>query len=201
MKQQILVIHGGATYNNYKEYFVDLKKREVNLEKLRFKVVWRYGLGKMLGNKFDVFNPKMPNQDNAHYKEWKVWFEKIIASLNDELILVGHSLGSIFIAKYLAENKVSIKIKASILVAAPFDDSDVDEPLGDFVLKNSLDGFAKQGGKIYFFQSKDDKIVPFAQLGKYMKMLPKAKKRVFNNREHFNQESFPEIVKLIKNIN
>jgi len=48
--------------------------------------------------------------------------------------------------------------------------------------------------------SKDDPVVPFTQLKKYQQALPNAETVVFENREHFNQETFPEIIELIKSI-
>ena len=53
---------------------------------------------------------------------------------------------------------------------------------------------------IYLIHSKDDPLVPFTQLKKYQQALPKAEAIVFENREHFNQETFPEIIELIKSI-
>lgn len=97
-----------------------------------------------------------------------------------------------------SENNISRKIKATILVAAPFDDEKSGKSLADFKLSSSLESFVKHGGKIYLIQSKDDPEVLFEQLEKYKKALPNAKTMIFENREHFNQESFPEIVELIK---
>ena len=201
MKQQILIIHGGTTFNNYKEYFSYLKNKKIDLKKLRHRNKWTETLSEKLGKKFEVFLPKMPNPANARYKEWRIWFEKIIDLLNSDLILIGHSLGGIFLAKYLSENIISKKIKATILIAAPFDDANSEESLTDFVLPSSLSKFSAQGGKIYLLQSKDDKVVPFNQVKKYKKALPKAITKIFTNREHFNQKTFPEIIKLIKFIN
>ncbi|PIP17226.1 MAG: hypothetical protein COX44_01000 [Candidatus Portnoybacteria bacterium CG23_combo_of_CG06-09_8_20_14_all_37_13] len=74
------------------------------------------------------------------------------------------------------------------------------EFLGNFVISNNLEKFRKQGGKIFLFQSKDDPIVPFIDLGKYQKALPEAVVRIFKDREHFSQSEFPELVKEIRKI-
>jgi hypothetical protein len=47
----------------------------------------------------------MPNPMNARYNEWKILFKKIVLLLDDNVILIGHSLGAIFLVKYLSENK------------------------------------------------------------------------------------------------
>jgi len=205
MKQQIVIIGGGTTFDTYKKYIAFLKKRKIGLDKLlRPHQGWKNHLQKELGENFEVLRPRMPNGTNARYEEWRIWFERIIPFFSKKVILIGHSLGGIFLAKYLAENNISKKIKATILVAAPFDDEDRDEEnkesLADFNLSPSLEKFAEQGGTIYLIQSKNDPSVPFEQLGKYKKALPNAKTMIFENRGHFKQETFPEIIRLIKKL-
>lgn len=45
MKKQILVIHGGTAFETYDEFLSNLKKREITLEKIRFKD-WKANLSK-----------------------------------------------------------------------------------------------------------------------------------------------------------
>jgi predicted alpha/beta hydrolase family esterase len=200
MKQQIIVIHGGTSFLNYKNYISFLKNHEINFNKLKSSVGWKDSLGKDLGEDFEVLSPRMPNPMNARYEEWKIWFERIVQLLDDNLIFIGHSLGGIFLAKYLSENKISKIIKTTILIAAPFDNANSEESLLDFKLPNSFERFLEQSENIFLIQSKDDIIVPFEEVEKYKKALPKAKLIVFEDRQHFNQETFPEIIKLIKQI-
>ncbi len=199
MKQQILVIHGGHCFDSYEQYFDFLKNYEINFEKLKTKG-WKDTLGEKLENDFEVIFPKMPNPMNAKYAEWKIYFEKLIPFLGKEIILIGHSLGGIFLAKYLAENNFSKKIMATFLIAAPFDSESSEYTLSDFILPASLDKFQEQGGRIFLYHSEDDNVVPFADLEKYQSALPKAEAVVFSDKKHFNQEEFPEIVEMIKKL-
>lgn len=202
MKKQIIIVGGGTTFDTYKEYIFYLKNRKVSIENFKTKKDWKSVIGKFLGNKFEVFILQMPNRNNARYREWKIWFKRMLPFIKNNAIFIGHSLGGIFLAKYLSENSMLKKIKATILVAAPFDNEGSDESLTDFKLSPSFKNkkFAKQGGNIYLFYSKDDSVVSFKQADKYKKFLPKAKVLIFKNKKHFNQKSFPEIVKLIKSI-
>ena len=102
MKQQILVIHGGDTFDTYKDYLSFLKNREISLDRLRLKRDWKDILSEKLGENFDVLSPRMPNGTNARYKEWKIWFERVIPFIDKGVIFIGHSLGGIFLAKYLS---------------------------------------------------------------------------------------------------
>jgi predicted alpha/beta-fold hydrolase len=47
----------------------------------------------------------MPNKLNARYHEWKIFFEGILSKLDreDEITLVGGSLGGCFLLKYFSE--------------------------------------------------------------------------------------------------
>lgn len=200
MKQQVVLIHGGNTFENYQEYISCLENKEIDLEYLRPRREWKNWLPAGLGENFDVLYPRMPNGSNAQYDEWKIWFERLLELLDDGAIFVGHSLGGVFLAKYFSENRSAKKIKAAILIGAPYDNEGGDEKLASFLPGGSLEKFARQVPKICLFHSQDDPVVPFSQLRKYKKLLPNAQETVFKDKGHFNVESFPEIVGLIKDI-
>ena len=203
MKKQIVIIHGGTSFKMYDDFLSYLKTKEISLEKLRPHKDWKDTLVSELHDTYEILMPRMPNGTNARYEEWKLWFSRIAEVLNEEVILIGHSLDGIFLTKYLSENTFPKRIRSTILVAAPFDDEDdleSGESLADFTPSSSLKKFAKQGGKIYLLHSKDDPVIPFIQLKKYQQRLPDAEVVVFEDREHFNQETFPEIVEIIKSI-
>ncbi|HUD04257.1 MAG TPA: alpha/beta hydrolase [Candidatus Paceibacterota bacterium] len=204
MKQQVLVIHGGDAFNTYKEYLAELKTEKINLDLIPYKG-WKDTLGEKLGKSFQVITPRMPSKDNAKYNEWKIWFEKYIPFLKQNMILVGHSLGGIFLAKYLSENRFPKKIKATFLVAAPYFSigdrySERRDTPKDWILPKSLLKFEKQGGKIFLYQSKGDTLVLFNDVKKYERELPSAHPKIFSNKGHFILEKFPEIVREIKSL-
>lgn len=197
MKKQVVVIHGGKTYRTYKEYIFSLEKYKIDFEKIKNEG-WKDKLEKDLGRGFEVILPNMPNKYNAKYLEWKIWFEKIIPFLESKVVLVGHSLGGTFLAKYLSENRFPKKILAAFLIAAPYDKKDSDYSLADFKLKKDLSGLQSQSEKLFIWQSSDDDIAPFADFTKYKKALPDADFREFKDKGHFIQKDFPEIVKEIR---
>lgn len=200
MKQQVVIIGGGNSFLTYDDYLNDLKNKQLTLDYLKPGRGWRNSIDKNLGENYQVLIPEMPNRLNAKYSEWKIVFGKILPLLADKLILIGHSLGGIFLAKYLSENDISRKVKMVILIAPPFDEEgEPGESLNDFKLSSSITNLNNYK-KIFLIHSKDDQIVSYEEVEKYKKLLPKAEVITFEDRGHFNQEEFEEIVELIKKI-
>lgn len=197
MKKQVIVIHGGGVFVNYKEYIAFLKKREIDI---KCSGDWKRCLGEKLGKEFEVIIPAMPNYSNAKYPEWKIWFEKLFPFLKNEVVLVGHSLGAIFLARYLSENRFPKKILATILVAAPYDDKRSVARSAGFVLKKDLSQLKNQSEKLIFYHSRDDKLVPFECFKKYKEFLPEANFKELRGRGHFQQNSFPEIIRELRKL-
>lgn len=195
MKQQVIVIHGGDSFTTYEEFINSLKTWEVSQDKFRQRHDWKTSLQASLGEDFDVFTPQMPNKFNAKYIEWKIWFERMFPFVSDNVILIGHSLGAMFLVKYLAENNFPKKIKSLHLVATPHNKTADCE---DFRIPDSLSKVEEQVKHIFLYQSKDDPIVPFSELAVFEKELPKAKAQVFKDRGHFNQDEFLELLADIK---
>lgn len=172
-------------------YLEAIKGWKLTLEDIS-QTSWKKRLAQDLPG-FDVYAPEMPNKLNARYEEWKIWFDKLVPHMTDGVVLIGHSLGGIFLAKYLAENQIG-KIIASVhLVAAPFYPSER-EYSADFGLPPSLQRFANQVEHIFLYFSRDDKFVDFSDSARYLAALPTAQLVVFADRAHFNQASFPELV-------
>lgn len=188
---QIFIIHGGDAFDSYEEYLTNLQSKTAHLERMK-PGGWKMDLQKNLGEGFDVYSPSMPNANNAKYMEWKMWFEKIVPLMANEVILVGHSLGGIFLVKYLSEETFPKRILATFLVAAPFN-TPIEHPLADFVLVKDLEGLRKQGGKTFVYHSVDDVVVPYANAELYQRALPEAVFRSFSDRGHFNQGRFVEV--------
>ena len=200
MKKQVLMIHGGTTFNSYESYIKYLENREVNLDYFKKQKSWKDNFANKLGEDFEILEPRMPNATYAHYGEWKIWLTRMIPFLKDGVVFIGHSLGGIFLARYFSENVFPKKIKAVVLIAPPFDNVSNEEELSDFSLPETMEKFPEQVKNIYLLQSKDDPVVPYEEMEKYKKILPNAETVLFENMGHFNTETFPELLDLIKKI-
>ncbi len=198
--RQIIAIHGGTSFDTHDDYINFIKTRDISLEKLKQRYDWRSTLGEDLGDGYEVLIPKMPNGTNVRYEEWRIWIERCAPFIQEDAVFIGHSLGGIFLAKYLSENNWPKRIRATILVAAPFDSVSTVESLNDFPLPPTLETLDRQGGEISIIHSKDDPIVPFSETEKYRRALPRANVLAFEDRKHFNEEHFPELVELIASL-
>lgn len=196
--KQVVFIHGGTTFYEYRDYLNYLRSKPVRISRLTRQRLWFDRLQEDLGDDFQVLAPVMPNGTNANYDEWAIWFGRIAEVVDDNVILVGHSMGGIFLAKYLSEHDFPKKIRATLLVAAPYED-ETREDLASFKITGGLEKFAGQGGDVIFYHGTDD-IVPLSELKLYKKSVPKAETHELSAQDHFVREAFPEIIETIKGL-
>lgn len=194
---QLFYIHGGMTFNTKQNYIDFLKTREISIER---KIRWgdEY-LREKLGKKLHIIQPRMPCKDNSNYEEWKIHFERHFPYLTDNIILIGTSLGGIFLAKYLSENKFPKKILSVYLVCPPFDNTLPTEDLtSGFDLESDLSLIEKNSKRVYLLFSKNDDVVPVSHAEKYRKKLKESKIIIYEDKNgHFKMSQFPEIIKMI----
>lgn len=123
--KQVLFIHGGNLIKDNDELLKVMASREVNPfeEKKRRRLTLQEKLPE-----FTVIKPEMPNKDIARYSVRKLRFEKYLPFLDKEkLVLIGHSLGAMFLIKYLGENGFPFKISQLHLVAPALDNQGLNE--------------------------------------------------------------------------
>ncbi len=75
---------------------------------------------------FNVLSPQLPHEDKPQAKEWVEAIRRIVGTPDNELLLIGHSLGCITILKYLSTLKDGEQIKGSVLVAGFTEDLNFD---------------------------------------------------------------------------
>lgn len=200
MSKQLVIIHGGDFFETRAEYLADMAGAKPEKDRFLFddSKGWKDNLAAELSAKgWEVFMPTMPNKYDAKYPEWKLWFEKMLPFLQDGVALVGHSLGGIFLARYLSENQIGVRVSALFLVAAPYFVKGTKTANKAGFMVGDLSRLGAQAEKIFVMHSKDDPVVPFAHAERYCRALSHSVFMPFEGRHHFIGEKFPEIAKLL----
>ena len=193
--RQVFIIHGGDSYPTYADYLNDLTSKEIDLGRIRPKKRWSSWLAEQLSDT-DVFTPTFPNSQNAQYDEWQIYFEKLIPHFGDDVRLVGHSLGAMFLAKYLHERQLEKPVRQLILLAGGYSDES-NGSYGSFKVESAT-GLGKSAEQIHLMHSRDDFVVNFSELSHYQRDLPTATVHIFDDKNHFLDETFPELLEILK---
>ncbi|MET8351664.1 alpha/beta fold hydrolase [Micromonospora sp. NPDC005206] len=100
---QILFIQGGGagTHDEWDNELVDSLRRE-------------------LGDGYEVRYPRMPDEDDPSYATWSAAIRREIAALDGGAVVAGHSVGGTILINALAERPPERKLRAIVLIAAPF---------------------------------------------------------------------------------
>jgi predicted alpha/beta hydrolase family esterase len=155
-------------------------------------------LQKELGSAYDVRYPRMPLEEDAGYLDWKVQIAAEFASLEDEVVLVGHSVGGSILLKFLSEEPVGISIAGLFLIAAPYFGGDQNWNYEELTLSPNFPEKLSRFARIFLYHSRDDEIVPFTHLAFYAAKLPQAMIREFDGRGHQFRNDVAEIARDIR---
>lgn len=199
MKKAVVVIHGGNFHPSHEAFVKDLKKVEIDIDRMRLSHRWKDTFQEDLGDEFEVFLPRMPLSDNADYALWKLWFEKTMDALNRPCILVGHSLGAMFLLKYLSEQKPKNVVTAVFLIAPEYvGPKSAAQEKTSFDVGEDISKITEVTDKIIFLHSTDDPVVSFDNQAIFKKLLPQAEYVELDKKGHCNTEDFPELLERIK---
>ncbi len=196
--KQIIIIKWWDCFPTQELFYKALRERDYNTFSTKKKR--RDWIADKTQENYQTIIPNMPNDRNADYEAWKIWFERHFPFLSqEETILIGWSLWWSFLAKRLSENKFPKQIQQLHLVAPCFDNEDFEEEsIGNFQSNpNYLKNIPPQVNEIFLYHSKDDTIVSFSHHENFKKYLPNAKTEIFEDRGHFIQETFPELLENI----
>jgi predicted alpha/beta hydrolase family esterase len=140
----------------------------------------------------------MPDPDKPAYAPWKERLEKELAALEDEAIVVGHSLGGSVVLKVLSETKHTSPIAGIFLVATPFwgGSGEVEE----FALRKDFAARLPKTPRVFLYHSRDDDVVPFAHLALYGEALPRATVRELDGYGHLFKKRCRELVADIRTL-
>jgi uncharacterized protein len=165
MKKHVLFIQGGGQG----AYDIDSKLAA--------------SLQRALGPTYEVHYPRMPNEDDPQYSTWKDQIAAELESIGTGPILVGHSVGGALLLRYMVEGPVEKRIAGLYLLAVPAWD-DMDWNYDDLKLPEAAAVKLRKIPRIFFYQSRDDSVVPFAHLALHTARIPQAIVRESAGRGH-----------------
>lgn len=147
-----------------------------------------------------VFTPEMPDPEHPHYKPWKRKFEHELRDRGDEqLCIVGHSLGASVVIKYLSESPPMKSVAGLFLIGAVYwglEDWEVKE----YTYERNFQRHLGYIPNIFLYHSKDDGVVPVSHLWHFALALPDATIRESRNEGHLFVKGIPQLVEDIKSI-
>lgn len=155
-------------------------------------------LQEQLGKGCHVISPGIP--ENLDCALWKAQIASEIEGLDEEVLLVGHSLGGSLLLKYLSEEGFKRTISGLFLIAAPYWGKEDDWQNEEYTLSDSFVSKLPFIPNLFLYHSRHDPVVPFAHAQHYAKQLPQAVTRVFEDDDHYFHEGLPELIDDIKRI-
>lgn len=150
-----------------------------------------------------VFVPEFPTPENQSLDSWMKVFEDYFNVIDEDTILVGHSLGPAFILSIL--EKINTPVKACFLVAGfigLLDNPHFDELNKTFTTKDfGWEKIRNNCKKFYVINAEDDPYVPLIK-GKELANNLKTELITLKNAGHINTEfgftEFPQLLEYIK---
>ena len=127
-------------------------------------------LQEQLGKGYHIISPGMP--ENLDCTLWKAQIASGIEALDEELLLIGHSLGGSVLLKYLGRRLQANRLW-TVLGRGPYWGKDDDWQNEEYTLPNSFAAKLPHISKLILYHSRHDPVVPFAHAQHYAKQLPK----------------------------
>ncbi len=156
---------------------------------------------------YEVEIPEMPDTDNPSITLWVDQLEKVLKDIDDETILIGHSIGCQAIMRYLEKLPEKVKF-GKVIFIAPWvhlnmkviraegrEAEDIAKPWLEIPIDFSK--VKTHSDKFICFFSDNDKYMTLSGLSEF-ELLLDAEIVLLNHRGHFDRESnvkdLPEIV-------
>lgn len=134
---------------------------------------------------YEVIVPEMPETKLPKFRDWLSKLQEVTGSPNENLYLVGHSLGCITILRYLESLKEDEKIGGAVLVAGFTDDLGYSEIKSFFTSPIDFEKIKLNCPKFVAIHSDNDPYVDL-KYGEIFKQKLNAKVIVKHNMGHFS---------------
>jgi predicted alpha/beta hydrolase family esterase len=151
-----------------------------------------------LGDEYEVRYPRMPDEADPSYARWSVPIWREMAVLADGVV-VGHSVGGTILIHALAERPPERKLRAIVLIAAPFVGAD-GWPGNEFELPPDLGARLPRAVPVHLFHGLEDQTAPPSHADLYARAIPQAQLHRLPGRDHQLDNDLTEVTKTIRSL-
>ena len=182
VKRQLLFVQGGGhgVHDEWDNKLVESLRRE-------------------LGQDYEIDYPRMPSEGDPSYPRWKTTLESVFETLQDDAILVGHSVGGTILVKLLAEQSSTRGFGAIFLISTPFV-GDGGWSADDLKFPPDLGARLPQGVPIHFYHGLEDEVVPPSHVELYARAVPHARVHRLRGRDHQLNNDLREVAAAIMSL-
>lgn len=177
--QQVLFIQGGGAgvHDEWDDKLVNSLSRE-------------------LGEGYEVRYPRMPDEDDPSHARWSPAIRREVAELEDDAVVVGHSVGGTILIHALAEQPPARRLAALVLIAAPFVGPG-GWPGEEFDLPDDLGAKLPHGARVHVFHGLEDDTAPPAHADLYARAIPQALVHRLPGRDHQLNNDLSDVARVI----
>lgn len=151
-----------------------------------------------LGPEYEVCYPAVPNDGDTDYVNWRDLVLRRLASMGDDAILVGHSVGASVLIKVLIDSRPADSITGVFLVAAPFWHQHKVWRWHEAALPENASDRLSPNLPLFLYQGDADEIVPVEHVEMYARAFPQAVVRRLKGRDHQLNDDLTEVARDIR---
>ncbi len=155
---------------------------------------------------FEVHVPEMPETELPKQSTWVPTLQELIGKPDEQLYLVGHSIGVATIFRYLETLPENIQIGGAVLVAGFTDNLGYDEIANYFEAPLNFEKIKSHVPQIVLIHSDNDPYVPL-KYGEELEQKLDAELIVKPGMEHFSKADdgtlcteFPDVIQAVKRL-
>lgn len=162
---------------------------------------------KLEADGYTVMVPQFPTPEHQTLEDWMAVFEQYRDEMNDETILIGHSVGATFLLSVL--ETLQTPVKATCFIGGFASQLTKENPLLQVLLSTFVDKefnwpvIRDRAGRVYVIQGDDDPYVPFEKAGELARNL-QTELTIVRGGGHFDEQSghtqLPELLNRIRQL-